>query len=75
MASEQFDKIEQTTAMLSLAGDSCDTCTYCGISDGDCPFEPYNRDDKPKLNGVSLCYRHSNGPTPGTGGRGIPGRR
>jgi len=68
------EDIEQTMAIISQMGDSCDTCTYCGISDGDCPFEPYNREDKPNVNGALLCFRHSNGPAPGTGGRGTPGR-
>ena len=47
---------------LVLTGESCSTCAYCDDPYGQCPWEPDARYEKPVLQGVQVCPKHTNGP-------------
>ena len=46
--------------MLVLRGESCNTCRHYTNSYGDCPWEPDARSQRPSVNGIRICHKHSN---------------
>jgi len=47
---------------LVISGESCDTCRHYADTYGDCPWEPDARNERPNVNGIRICHKHSNGP-------------
>ena len=47
---------------LVIKGESCNTCKHYADRYGNCPWEPNARNERPNVNGIRICHKHSNSP-------------